>query len=43
MRHDESSAFGSFLGRPIEKTQADADNIIETVGKVPVNKSSLNR
>lgn len=30
----------SFLGRPIEKMQVDADNMIGTKGKVSMNESS---
>ena len=40
-RHDEPSE--RFFGCAIDKTQADDDNIIKTEGRVPVNRSSVNR
>ena len=32
-----------FFSRPIEIIHVDADNMIETEGRVPVNGSSMNR
>ena len=34
---------GGFFSRPIEKKRVDADNIIETKGRLPVNGSSVCR